>query len=378
MQSIYLDHAATTPLHPEVIAEMNQLMTGNFGNPSSVHHFGRKAQEKLTAARKVVADSLQAKTHEIIFNSGGTEGANTAILGVAQSRKQEGKHIITTAIEHHAVLNTMNFLETQGFEVTYLPVNQQGQLELANFEAALRADTILVSIMFVNNETGNYLPIKEIGARLKEHSAYFHTDAVQAYGLQEIVPQELGIDLLSASAHKINGPKGVGFLYKADYVQLPTLFHGGQQEEKRRPGTENLIGIAGLGQAVTILTKAEKADRAANHLQFQTAILQALDEAQVAYQVNGDLTTKSSHILNLRFNGQRNDLLLMKLDLQGIAVSTGSACTAGAVEPSHVITAMYPNDAAAAKESVRISFGYENTAAEIDSFIASLLQILQK
>ncbi len=243
VKTIYLDHAATTPMHPQVIEAMTAIMQDTFGNPSSIHGFGRHAHEKLETARQIIADSLQAKPHEIIFNSGGTEGDNTAILETAFSRQKEGRHLITTAIEHPAVLNTMKYLETKGFDVTYLPVDEKGNLSIEEVKKALREDTILVSVMYGNNEIGNLMPIKEIGELLADHPAYFHTDAVQAYGNQTIHPEELGIDLLSISAHKINGPKGVGFLYKRDGVNIPALLLGGEQEEKRRAGTENLAGI---------------------------------------------------------------------------------------------------------------------------------------
>lgn len=378
MEKIYLDHAATSPMHPEVIREMTETMSQVFGNPSSVHGFGREAAEKLWQAREIIAASLQVKPHEIIFNSGGTEGDNTAILGTALARQKEGKHLITTQIEHPAVLNTMKYLETLGFEVTYLPVNQKGQLSLDELQAALRADTILVSIMYGNNEIGNLLPIQAIGEILKEHPAYFHTDAVQAYGNQDIHPHELGIDLLNISAHKINGPKGVGFLYKNDAIQLPPLLRGGEQEEKRRAGTENLAGICGLAKAVAILTPEERKQRSEQEAFFTEYILKRLTSAGISFQVNGDLKNKLPHVLNLRFPGVINDLLLMKLDLQGVAVSTGSACTAGTVEPSHVLEALYGKNAPEIKESIRISFGYGNNQKEIEAFTNILVTSLEQ
>ncbi|MEY8445899.1 cysteine desulfurase family protein [Enterococcus ratti] len=376
MEKIYLDHAATTPMHPKVIQEMTMMMQKTFGNPSSIHGFGRMAHEKLETARQMIANSLQVSEHEIIFNSGGTEGDNTAILETAFSRKTRGNHLITTAIEHPAVLNTMKFLETKGFEVTYLPVDEKGNLSLEIFEQALRADTILVSIMFGNNETGNLMPIKEIGERLQNHPAYFHTDAVQAYGSQTIHPKELGIDLLSVSAHKINGPKGVGFLYKKDGVNIPSLLLGGEQEEKRRAGTENLVGIWGMAQAASVLTSEERQARNKKYTEFQQLILTTLEKEGIPYQINGDVKNKLPHVLNLRLSGVMNELLLMKLDLNGIAISTGSACTAGNIEPSHVLEAMYGKNTPILKESIRISFGYGNTTEEIKRFIDVLVQSL--
>lgn len=373
MEKIYLDHAATTPIHPQVITEMTMIMQETFGNPSSIHGFGRLAHEKLETARQIIADTLQVNDHEIIFNSGGTEGDNTAILETAFSRKAEGKHLITTAIEHPAVLNAMKYLETKGFEVTYLPVDEKGNISLEDFEQALREDTILVSIMYGNNEIGNLMPIKEIGERLREHPAYFHTDAVQAYGNQTIHPKDLGIDLLSVSAHKINGPKGVGFLYKKDGVNIPAMLLGGEQEEKRRAGTENLAGIWGMAKAAELLTVEEREARSEKYAGFQQKILEELEKQGIDVQVNGDLENKLPHVLNLRLPGVVNDLLLMKLDLNGIAISTGSACTAGNIEPSHVLEAMYGKDTPILKESIRISFGYGNTKEDIQKFIQQLV-----
>ena len=374
----YFDHAATTPLHPEALAEMNRLAETTFGNPSSIHGYGRKAAMELELARDVLATSLGVKSHEIIFTSGGTEGDNTALMGVATSRKDLGRHIITTAIEHPAVLEPMHYLESQGFEVTYLPVNDQGQLSLSDLEAALRKDTILVSVMYANNETGNLLPIAEIGALLKEHQAVFHTDAVQAYGKVTISPKELGIDLLSASAHKFNGPKGVGFLYKSDQVSLPAYLRGGEQEEKRRAGTENLPGIGGMAKAASLLTGDAMVENGNRYRHFAKILTEALDDAGVNWQLNGDPVNKLPHVLNLRFPGVSNDLLLMKLDLKQLAISTGSACTAGNVEPSHVLEAMYGSKSTATKESIRVSFGFGNTAEQVQFLADSLIAILQK
>ncbi|MFV0560148.1 MAG: cysteine desulfurase family protein [Enterococcus sp.] len=378
MENIYLDNAATTPMHPKVIDEMMLIMQQTFGNPSSVHHFGRVAHEKLETARQIIADTLAVKPHEIIFTSGGTEGDNTAILGTALGRVSEGKHLITTAIEHPAVLNTMKYLETLGFEVTYLPVDEKGNLSVDTVKQALREDTTLVSVMYGNNEIGNLMPIKEIGELLADHQAYFHTDAVQAYGTELIHPHELGVDLLSTSAHKINGPKGVGFLYKNDAIKLGLFMRGGEQEEKRRAGTENLAGIWGMSQAALLLTDEEREARTQKYHEFQTVILHALDDASVDYHVNGDLTNKLPHVLNLHIKGKMNDMLLMKLDLKGIAISTGSACTAGNIEPSHVLEAMYGTDSERIRESIRISFGYGNTLEDVQKFAAILVESIQQ
>jgi cysteine desulfurase len=365
---VYFDHAATTPMHPEVIQIMSDTMVDFFGNPSSIHSYGRNAHTKLEEARQIIADQLGVKTHEIIFNSGGTEGDNTAIFGTAYGRQATGKHIITTMIEHPAVLESMKTLEKSGFEVTYLPVDESGQLSARQVADALRPDTILVSIMYANNETGNILPIREIGELLKEHPAVFHTDAVQAYGKLAVDPVADGIDLLSISAHKINGPKGVGFLYKRDGISLPSLLHGGEQEEKRRAGTENLVGVMGMAKAITLLTEEAQQTYRENYRQFAEQVFSALNEQGITYRLNGDLDHKLPHILNLQFPRVSSDLLLMKLDLKGIAISTGSACTAGNVEPSHVLEAMYGKEHPAIRESVRISFGLGNTATEVEHF----------
>lgn len=378
METIYLDHAATSPMHPEVIETMTEVMNETFGNPSSIHSFGRQAAGKLEMAREVIGKSLGVKYHEIIFNSGGTEGDNTVILETAFGRQTEGRHLITTQIEHPAVINSMKYLETQGFEVTYLPVDRKGRISLKDLEESLRPDTILVSIMYGNNEIGNLMPIQEIGERLKDHPAYFHTDAVQAYGNQFIRPRELGVDFLSISAHKINGPKGVGFLYKSDEAKLQPLLHGGEQEEKRRAGTENLAGICGMAKAVELLTEDEREKRQKLYEQFTQKVLTTLDQAGVDYHVNGDLNNKLPHVLNLRFTGIVNNLLLMKLDLKGIAVSTGSACTAGTIDPSHVLEAMYGEGAIEIKESLRVSFGYGNTMEQVDYFAEQLVASLHE
>lgn len=378
MERIYLDHAATTPMHPLVIEQMTVEMTTTFGNPSSIHRFGREAHSKLEAARQVIADSLKVGVNEIIFNSGGTEGDNTALIETAFLKKESGRHIITSVVEHPAVLKTMTYLEEQGFEVTYLPVDATGQISIEEFQQSLREDTILVSIMYGNNEVGTLLPIQEIGALLKNHPAVFHTDAVQAYGLEIIHPKEFGIDLLSISAHKINGPKGVGFLYQSETVPLAPLIHGGAQEAKRRAGTENLAGIAGLAKAVELLSPEEKGSRKEKYQLFQKTILEALAKAGINYQVNGCLENKLAHILNLWLPEVASELLLMNLDLQGIAVSTGSACSAGTVKPSIILEAMYGKQHPAAKESIRISFGLNNSIEEIQKFTEVLIQIIER
>lgn len=378
MERIYLDHGATTPMHPLVIEQMTDLMRTVYGNPSSIHQFGRQAEGKLAEARNIVAASIGAKEHEIIFTSGGTESDNTALISTALARKDQGNQLITTQVEHPAVLKTMAYLETIGFEVTYLPVDKMGQLSLDELEKALTDQTILVSIMALNNETGVRFPIKEIGQLLSDHPTYFHVDGVQAYGLDEIDVNELGIDLLSATAHKINGPKGIGLLYCRDGLIFNELIHGGEQEEKRRAGTENLPAIWGLATAISLLSATEKQARITQYTEFADYIITQLNATKIDFKINGEGADKSSHILNLRFYGVSNDLLLMHLDLQGIALSIGSACTAGNVEPSHVLESMYGKDSLAMKESVRISFGLGNTQAEIEYLTEKLIETVNR
>ena len=374
----YFDHAATTPMRPDVVEKMSQIMLEVPGNPSSIHQYGRKAHEHLENARQIIANSIQAKPHEIIFNSGGTEGDNTAILGVAYGQEHKGKHIITTAIEHPAVLKTMAYLEAQGFDITYLPVNEKGQLTVEDVAQVLREDTILVSIMLANNEIGNLLPIKKIGELLENHPAVFHTDAVQAYGKIPFSPVELKVDLLTVSGHKINGPKGVGFLYKKDGIKLPSFLHGGEQEDKRRAGTENLPAICGMAQAISELSADVQKANQTEAVDFVELIIEALTKEKIDFRLNGDSENKLAHILNLHLVGIPSDRLLMHLDLQGFAVSTGSACTAGNVEPSHVLEAMYGKEAPAVHESIRISFGYGNTKEEVEKFVAVLISSIHR
>lgn len=371
----YFDHAATTPMHPNVIGVMTEYMKTTFGNPSSIHQYGRQAHEKLEEARQVIAASIHATPNEIIFTSGGTEGDNTAILQTARARQHLGKHLITTQVEHPAVLEAMHHLQEEGFDVTYLPVNMEGELTAQQVQQALREDTILVSIMFANNETGNLYPIKEIGDVLREHQAYFHTDAVQAYGKYPIDVTALGIDLLSISAHKINGPKGVGFLYQKQTIVLPPLFHGGEQEAKRRAGTENLISILGMAEAVKVMREYSFEERQEQYAGFTKYLLAQLDQAAICYHVNGSMN-RLSHVVNLSFPGVANDLLLMHLDLAGFAISTGSACTAGTVHPSHVLEAMYGKDDPYISSAIRMSFGLENTQSEVERFSQILINTI--
>jgi cysteine desulfurase len=364
MERIYMDHAATSPMHAEVIEEMTAVMKETFGNPSSIHSFGRSARHLVDQARTKIATSLKANYYEIIFTSGGTEADNLAIIGTAHANAYRGKHIITTQIEHHAVLHACRHLEAQGFEVTYLPVDEFGRISMEDLGHALRPDTILVTIMYGNNEVGTIQPIREIGEILKGHEACFHTDAVQAFGLMDIDVNELGIDLLSVSGHKINGPKGVGFLYCSQNVNLQPGTFGGEQERKRRAGTENVPAIAGLGKAVELAQQSLEEKRAMYEA-FKESFRKTLVEKNVEFDENSSLEHGLPHVLNLSFPGTDVESMLMNLDMAGIAVSSGSACTAGSIEPSHVLVAMFGRESRRTKDSVRFSFGLGNTEAQI-------------
>lgn len=376
---VYLDNAATTPMAEEVITEMMDKMQHTFGNASSTHTFGRDAHTILENARHTIARSINARDDEIVFTSGGTESDNTAILATAEARQNLGKHIITTAIEHKAVLEPLEWLETKGYEVTYLPVDENGVISLADFKAALRDDTILVSIMTGNNEVGSHMPIREIGEILADHQAWFHTDAVQAYGLLDIDVKRDHIDMMSTSAHKINGPKQLGFLYRRDGLIFPSLLKGGDQEEKRRAGTENIPAIAGFAKAVSLITPMEKKHRQAKYAEFKQRVLNGLAENGVDVEVNGSLSADNlQHVLNIWIKGVSTYIMQTNLDLGGIAISGGSACTAGSLDPSHVLTAMYGEDSPRISESIRLSFGRYTTDEDIDKFIANVTKTVKR
>lgn len=360
MNHIYMDYAATSPVHEEVISIMAESYRKLFGNPSSIHSFGREARRHLDEARRKIAGYIQADEREIIFTSGGTEADNLAVIGSALANKDKGKHIITTKQEHHAVLHAMAYLEEIGFKVTYLPLSEEGVINIADFKDALREDTILVSVMYVNNETGVIQPIKEIGNILKDHQAVFHTDAVQGIGLLPINVQEMNIDLLSASAHKINGPKGSGFLYVKETVQLQPLFFGGEQERKRRSGTENLTQIIGLAKSIQLaMENKEENNKLYKHL--KTTFIKALEKSNIEFQINGKERETVSTIVNISFPNTEVEKMLTNLDLEGIAASSGSACTAGSIEPSHVLVALYGEEDPRVYNSIRFSFGHGQT-----------------
>lgn len=379
MSEIYLDNAATTPMAPEVLATMNKEMKESWGNASTGYSYGRHSKLVMENSRHLIAQSINADDNEIVFTSGGTESDNTAIIQTALTRQNLGKHIITTAIEHEAVLKPLHFLEEHGFEVTYLPVDEYGEISLDDFKKALRDDTILVTIMMGNNEVGSRMPIHEIGEILKDHQAWFHTDAVQTYGLLPIDVKRDHIDMLSTSAHKLNGPKMIGFLYRRDGISFPSFIKGGDQETKRRAGTENVPAIAAFAKAVELDSPEEKQKLRERYYHFKQKIVQGLRDHGVDFEVNGKIDPNGlNHVLNLWFKGISTYVMQTDLDLAGIAVSGGSACTAGSIEPSHVLTAMYGADSPRISESIRISFGKVNTEEDIDKLIATIVQTVDK
>lgn len=364
MNTIYLDHAATTPMAKEAIVRMTGAMEDLYGNASSIHATGREARKYLDEARAALAHSIHAQANEIIITSGGTEADNMAIFGTAYARKTEGNHIITTQVEHHAVLHACEKLEKEGFNVTYLPVDETGRVRVEDVAAALQDDTILVTIMYGNNEVGTIQPIAEIGMLLKGHQATFHTDAVQAYGIEYLDVELLGVDLLSVTAHKINGPKGIGFLFARQGVKLESLLYGGSQEKKRRAGTENIPAVIGFAAAVQKAAEAREANRR-KYNGFKQLLIKQFDEAEISYKVNGTLDETLPHVLNVSFPGTNVESFLVNLDMEGVHVSSGSACTAGSIDPSHVLVAMFGDSAEAIRSSIRFSFGIGLTEEDI-------------
>lgn len=378
-KNVYLDNAATTPMDPKVIEKISSEMTNDFGNASSQHAFGRKARQVVEAARHQLAETINAEDKEIIFTSGGSESNNTAIFGTARARKKIGKKIITTKVEHPSVLNPMKRLAQEGYEIVYLDVDEAGHINLKDLKRELTPDTILVSVMAVNNEVGSIMPLKEIGELVKDSNAYFHVDDVQGFGNIEIDVKDMNIDILSTSAHKVNGPKFLGFLYEKNGLNVSNLLLGGEQELKRRPGTENVPGIAGFGVAAQELREMDKKQLQENYRKFQQIILDELDQNKIDYEINGSLKgAVSHHVLNLWLKGVGTYSALTNLDLNGYAVSGGSACTAGSLNPSHVLEAMYGKNSPRIEESIRISFGRFTTADEVKGFADSLVKMCQR
>ena len=363
---IYADHAATTALHPAALEAMLPLMTEDWGNPSSLYTFGQRAKEELEKARGQVAAALNARPEEIFFTSGGTESDNWALRGVAEARQKKGRHLITSAVEHHAILHTAQYLERQGWEVTYLPVDGYGMVSVDDLRAALRPDTVLVSVMLANNEVGTIQPIRELAAAAHEAGVLFHTDAVQAVGHIPVDVAELGVDLLSLSGHKFGGPRGTGALYVRKGTPISPLIQGGGQEKDRRSGTENVAGVAGM--AVALTQAVEGLDREIPRLTaLRDALLDGLS-AIPSSRITGHPTRRLPGTTSVIFECIEGESLLLRLDAMGIASSTGSACSSHSLEPSHVLTAMgLPHEIV--HGSLRLSLGPENTMDDVNYLI---------
>ena len=374
---IYLDHAATTATRPEVVEAMLPYFTENFGNPSSVYDIGAKNKSAVTGARETIANALGTDAPNIYFTAGGSESDNWALVATAEAYKNKGNHIITSKIEHHAILHTCEYLEKErGFEVTYVDVDENGKIKLDELKKAIRPTTILITVMFANNEIGTIQPIKEIGAIAKEHGILFHTDAVQAFGQVPINVDEMNIDMLSASGHKLNGPKGIGFLYIRKGVKIRSFIHGGAQERKRRAGTENVPGIVGLGKAVEIAV-ATMDDRIKKEQELRDYLIDRV-LAEVPYtRLNGDRHDRLPNNANFSFQFIEGESLLIMLDMAGICGSSGSACTSGSLDPSHVLLAIgLPHEIA--HGSLRLSLGDENTKEEMDYVIEKVKGIVER
>lgn len=376
MKRVYLDNAATTRLLPEVLEEMVPYMTELYGNPSSPHDFGQKAASGLSKARQQVADAINADPSEIIFMSGGSEADNTAIRGIAERYSKKGKHIITIAVEHHAVLHTCQLLERNGYEVTYLPVDEYGMVTVDQVREAMRPDTVLVTVMFANNEVGTIMPIAEIGALCHEKGVYFHTDAVQAVGHLPIDVKAMHIDMLSMSAHKFHGPKGVGALYVRRGIVLPPLIYGGAQERNRRAGTENVPGIVGMGKAIEMALDGldEKAERMKA---LRDRLIRELPERIPEIKLNGHPTVRLPNNVNFSIKYIEGESILLMLDLNGIAASSGSACTSGSLDPSHVLLAMGLTHEIA-HGSVRMTLSDETTEEDIEKVLEVLPMVAER
>ena len=373
---VYADYAATTPVKPEVIESMTKIYETHYGNPSSIHAQGRDARRFLDVSRRQVAQILNANTNEIIFTSGATESNNTAIKGIAVANQSKGRHLITTKIEHHSVLHVFEFLETQGFEVTYLNVDEDGLIDLDQFKQALRPDTTLVSIMFVNNEVGTVQHIYDIQDILSSHSAFFHMDAVQAIGHLPVDVKDLKVDALSLTAHKFGGPKGVGVLYVKNGTRIQYHQQGGEQETRRRAGTENVPQIVGLTTALK-LAEAHRDDNQIHITRLKELLLVSLQERAIPFEYNGSMIDSSNHIINLYFPFIDVETLLTLLDMAQIYVSSGSACTAGSTIPSHVLSAMY-GDQERVTRSIRISLNENVTERDIKTIVAEIQKIYLK
>ena len=371
---IYLDHAATTPINNEVLKEMMPYLTEQYANPSSIHNFARKSKKAIEKAREQVANAINAKKSEIYFTSGGTEADNWAISGIANYYKDKGKHIITSSIEHPAIINTCKCLEEEGFKVTYLPVNNDGKVSIEDVENSIRKDTILISIMMANNEIGTIQPIEEIGKIAKERNIIFHTDAVQAVGSVFVDVEKLGVDLLSLSAHKFYGPKGAGVLYIKKGTNIEKFLNGGSQEKGRRPGTENVPSIVGMGKAIEIATRnLIEHQRKISCLRNKT--IEEILKVIPGTVLNGDEKDRLPGNVNISFPKMDAENMILNLDKEGIIVSSGSACASGELEPSHVLKAIGVSHEMA-QCSLRFSFGEINTISDVESLIKALKRIV--
>lgn len=373
---IYLDNAATTKVAPEVVEAMIPYFTENFGNPSSVYSFAAKNKEAITQQREIIADALGAKANEIYFTAGGSESDNWALKATAEAYKAKGNHIITTKIEHHAILHTGEYLEANGCEVTYLDVDENGVVKLEDLKAAIRPETILVSVMFANNEIGTIQPIKEIGQICRENGILFHTDAVQAFGQVPINVDEYNIDMLSASGHKLNGPKGIGFLYIRKGIKIRSFVHGGGQERKRRAGTENVPGIIGLGAAVARAMRTLD-ERTTKEKELRDYLINRITTEIPYVKLNGHPEQRLPNNTNFSFRFIEGESLLIMLDMKGICGSSGSACTSGSLDPSHVLLAIgLPHEIA--HGSLRLTLSEETTKEDIDYVVESVKEIVAK
>lgn len=373
---IYLDNAATTKTAPEVVEAMLPYFSELYGNPSSVYEFAGKSKQAVMEARKEIAEVLGAKTEEIYFTAGGSEADNWALKAAFEAYKSKGNHIITTKIEHHAILHTCEYLEKQrGAEITYLDVDENGLVRLEDLEKAIRPETILISVMFANNEIGTIEPIKEIGMLAREHGILFHTDAVQAFGQLPIQVDECNIDMLSSSAHKINGPKGIGFLYIRKGVKIRSFVHGGAQERKRRAGTENVPGIVGYGAAAKRAAETMEV-RTAKEVELRDHMIKRITSEIPYAKLNGDPVKRLPNNVNISFRFIEGESLLLMLDGYGICASSGSACTSGSLDPSHVLLAIgLPHEIA--HGSLRLTLSEETTREEIDFTVDKLKDIVQ-
>lgn len=373
---IYLDNAATTKPFPEAVESMLETLMEQYGNPSAIYSLGSGGKKRVNQAKRTIAATLGAKPTEIFFTSGGTESDNWALRCVCESYRDKGKHIITTGIEHHAVLHTCQYLEKQGFAVTYLEVNSLGVVSPEDVRRAIRPDTILISVMAANNEIGTLQPIEEIGRLARERGILFHTDAVQMYGHLPISVEELHIDLLSASGHKFHGPKGIGFLYVRSGVLLPPLLYGGAQERGLRPGTENVPGIVGMETAAK-LSVERMAENSGREAQLRDYLIRRLEEEIPNCFLNGDRDRRLSGNVNVTFPGLPGETIVLMLSQRGICASSGSACTSGEVDPSHVGRAIGLNQRDA-NSMLRLTLSAENTSEELDAVVEALKEIVGK